>query len=535
VAKLNPFLSRRLRFAPKLAYAGLIGLFFWVAWRCYIPGQGFTYLLEFGDHQHARYLPELRAFNHYELPASYGYDGQFYAEIAIRPHLSDPVLARAVDSLPYRARRILFSWSAWVFGGGNPMRVANAYAVQSLAAWLLLSLLLLRWFPPAGWGNFFRWGCVLFSFGMCHSLRASLVDGPSLLLIAFGVALVEWRRPWMAAAVLGISGLARETNVLAGVALAPGENTTRAWIRSLLRAALVVAPILLWMWVLRRWLGSSGRGEGNFSAPFSGYVSKWCASMDGLRQAGSLRTTLGNLATLVALAVQVAFLALRRKWNDPWWRVGATFGALMAVLGTSVWAGFPPAAARVLLPMTLAFNILVPRGRRWWAVLLLGNLNLLASREVLILANQESYRLEGPGDLCMVEANGYRVGPVFDRRWYPPGHSLLEYWRWSDGPSSMAIRNPQPFALDADLSFRLRVRSARTITVLEGKRALWSGRVEPGGPGTEVDLPGLRLDPGDTLLTFSTPPPPGFMDGKTLGPVVFSVRSLVITLRGKLD
>ena len=105
--KLNPFLTRWLRFAPRLAYAGLVALFCWIVVRCYLPGQGLTYLLEFGDRQHSHYLPELRAINHFELPDSYGYDGQFYAEIAMRPHLSDPVLASAVDSLPYRARRIL--------------------------------------------------------------------------------------------------------------------------------------------------------------------------------------------------------------------------------------------------------------------------------------------------------------------------------------------------------------------------------------------------------------------------------------------
>jgi len=525
--------ARLLKFAPKLAYAGLLALFFWVAWRCYLPGQGFTYLLEFGSRQHARYLPELLAVNHYELPDSYGYDGQFYAEIAIRPHLSDPVLAKAVDSLPYRARRILFSWTAWLFGGGDAARVVNAYALQSLAAWLLLAILLLRWFPPRSWGNFFRWGCVLFSFGMCHSLRASLVDGPSLLLIALGIALVESRRPWMAALVMGISGLARETNVLAAVAVAPTGKSIPAWARFLARAALAVIPIVLWIWVLWLWMGSSGSGKGNLSAPFSGYLSKWGSSLDELRHERPFLTAPGNLATLVALSVQVAFLALRRRWNDPWWRVGAAYAALLAVLGTSVWAGFPPAAARVLLPMTLAFNVLVPRGRGWWVVLFLGNLNVLAARDVLVLANRESYRLEGPGDLCMVASTGYRVEPIFDRRWYPPGHSFLEFWRWSDGPSTMAVRNPQPFALDADLSFRLRVRSVRTITVLAGKRLLWSGVVQPGAPGTTVRLPGLHLDPGDTVLSFSTPPPPGFTDGGPLGPVVFSVRSLVITLRGR--
>ena len=243
------------------------------------------------------------------------------------------------------------------------MRAANAYAAQSLAAWLLLALLLLKWFPPAGWGNFFRWGCVLFSFGMCHSLRASLVDGPSLLMIAFGLALLEWKRPWMAAAVLGLSGLGRETNVLAGTALAPHEISAGAWGRSLARGALVLLPIAVWTWFVWRLLGSYKGGDGNFAAPFLGYFGKWRDSFRDLAHEKPFLTAPQNMATLAALAVQLAFFALRRRWSEPWWRVGATYAALMAVLGASVWAGYPPAAARVLLPMTLAFNILVPEGQ----------------------------------------------------------------------------------------------------------------------------------------------------------------------------
>jgi hypothetical protein len=534
VDNLNPFLTRWLRFGPKLAYVALIGFFCWIVARCYLPGQGFTYLLEFGDRQHSRYLPELRAINHFELPDSYGYDGQFYAEIAMRPRLSDPALASAVDSLPYRARRILFSWTAWAFGGGNPMRVMNAYAVQSLASWLLLSILLLRWFPPNGWGNFFRWGSVLFSFGMCHCLRASLVDGPSLLLIAFGVALIEWRRPWMAAAVLGLSGLGRETNVMAGVALAPHRSTGRAWVRFLARGAIVVLPIAIWMCVLWLCLGSTRGGSGNFAAPFSGYFGKWADSFRDLRHEKLFLTAPQNMATLVALAIQFAFLLLRRRWTEPWWRIGAAYAALMALLGASVWAGFPPAAARVLLPMALAFNILVPRGRRWWLVLLLGNLNVLASRDVLILPSRESYRIEGPRALRIVAATGHVVEPVFDRRWYPPEHSYLEFWRWSDGPSTMALRNPQPFSLNTNLSFTLRALSDRRITVLEGRRVLWDGVVHRGA-GTQVELPGLRLYPGDTVLTFATPQPPGFVDGDVRGLPVFNIRNLDIVLLGKAD
>ena len=62
----------------------------------------------------------------------------------------------------------------------------------------------------------------------------------------------------------------------------------------------------------------------------------------------------------------------------------------MIFLGAAVWEGYPGAASRVLLPMTLAFNILVPRGWKWWGVLLLGNLSVFATYDTLRAPARES-------------------------------------------------------------------------------------------------------------------------------------------------
>ena len=534
LADLNPFLRRCLRLSPRLAYAGAIAVFIWVAARCYIPGQGFTYLLEMGDRQNERYLPELRAMNHFELPDSYGYDAQFYAEIAMRPHLTDPALATAVDDLPYRARRILFSWTAWALGRGDPVQALKMYAVQSLVSWVALSALLLRWFPAASWGNFFRWGCVLFSFGMAHCLRASLVDGPSLLLLAAGMALVESRRPWLGAAILGVSGLGKETNVLAATVFAPTGNSGRAWARSAGRIALVALPIALWLWALERMLGTTSPGQGNFASPFSAYFAKWADSLGALRHEKPFLTAPQNIATLVALSVQACFFAFRRRWKEAWWRIGATYAVLMAILGAAVWAGYPPAAARVLLPMTLAFNLLVPKGGSWWLVLLFGNLNVLATPDVLRLPSPQSYRVVGPGDLRMVAATGQVVEPVFDERWYPPEHSSFEFWRWSDGPSTLSLRNPQRFALMVDIRFSLRANDVRSISITQDGRVLWQGLLH-NHVRAPVELRGIRLEPGDTVWEFATPRPGGPGHGVVRGPPLFNVRNMEIDVLSRAD
>jgi hypothetical protein len=70
---------------------------------------------------------------------------------------------------------------------------------------------------------------------------------------------------------------------------------------------------------------------------------------------------------------------LRWRPAERWWRVGAAFAGMMLFLSTPVWEGYPGASTRVLLPMTLAFNVLVPRTGRWLPILLAGNLTVAAS------------------------------------------------------------------------------------------------------------------------------------------------------------
>lgn len=87
------------------------------------------------------------------------------------------------------------------------------------------------------------------------------------------------------------------------------------------------------------------------------------------------------MLSLVALATQVVTLVSRPNWRNPWWRVGVAYIGLLLILGEAVWEGHPGAAGRVLLPMTFAFNILLPRNRWFWPLLILGNANMVFGLE----------------------------------------------------------------------------------------------------------------------------------------------------------
>ena len=339
---------------------------------------GCTELIAFGDRfEHTR-LPAVLAAPHAVHLDSPGYDGQWYAQLAVEPLLRNRDLDRALDTPQYRARRILFAWTAYVFGRGQPKLILRVYAVQNIVAWLLLAGILLRWFPPTSARNFAAWFGCLWGIGITFSFRFALLEGPSMVLITLGVWAMERQRPWLAAGILGAAGLGRETNMLAGVVLVDGiPRDWRAWATLAAKGLVVVVPMLGWFayvsWVFPR---ADGSVAGNFSVPLSGYVRQWIQTVSELYVDGWGTFARFSFAAMVGLTVQIGYLLWRREWGSAWWRVGAAYSVLMLVLGEIVWEGYPGAFTRVLLPASFAFNVLVVKSRWFWPLVILGNLSV---------------------------------------------------------------------------------------------------------------------------------------------------------------
>jgi hypothetical protein len=517
----------------------VVGFFAWSIAFFYIPGKGFTSLIGFGGKQHARYIPEVRQVNHYEAPDSGGYDSQWYVQIALRPNLSDPVLKRGVDSLPYRARRILFEWTAWLLGAGRPSAVMAVFAAQNIACWGLLALLLFRWFPPTDWQNVLRWSATLFSFGLIFSVRDALLDGPSLLVAACGMALIESGRLWWGAAVMGISGLGKDTSILCGAALPPPTGARgREWVGWVGRGAVLALPLLLWFAYIRLRVGHADDiGARNFAAPFAGLCRKLediTSSLLSERLLPLSSIPKLDAAVAVGLLAQFFFFAFRVRWRDAWWRVGAAYAALMMFLGDAVWENYPSAAARVLLPMTLAFNVSVPRrGKGWLVLLLVGNLGIFASMDLLRPPGRESFVVYGPKELRINPRDGSSIEAVFGaKNWWDPERSRWTYFRWSLGDSTIALRNPMPFAVLADIRFSVRAVEDRDALIsLSGKlirrEHLRAADVVP------VTLKGIRLAPGDTVLGFGSNRPPAFPGNGDPRRLTYMVRDFEIDVTGR--
>ena len=293
-----------------------------------------------------------------------GYDGQFYAQLALKPLARGTEIETALDNYAYRARRILFSWTAWCLGLGQPSWILQAYSFQNAIFWFLTAILLIRWLPPINAQNTFRYIACFFTLGLVNSFSRALLDGPSLFLIVLAAFLIETRRSWLGAATLGLAGLGKETNLLAVVSLlGPGKLRSNLNSQFILKSAIAILPFVLWFaYVLSssQFGNSENIGPRNFTLPFVGAFETFLLIIKEAGDEGFPPGTFLTLATLGSLLVQGIYLLARPKKNSAWSRIGIVFAILMLVLGPAVWEGLQ-AVPRVLLPMTIAFNILFSR------------------------------------------------------------------------------------------------------------------------------------------------------------------------------
>jgi len=367
---------------------GLVVVFLAAIARFYHPGTGFTALIAFppeGDFE----SEALKRVPHYQHPDYASYDGQFYAQRALDPLFRDPTTERGMDLAPYRARRILFSWTAYALGIGRPFWILQAYALQNVGCWLAVAALLTRWLRPVTGRGLALWIACLFSHGLLWSVRFALLDGPSLLLTMIAVVAVEAGHPLWSSGIVGLNALGRETNVIAVLAQ-PIPRALREWCRLPLVLAFAVIPTLIWLDFLRAiYRSTTLAGTNTLVLPGTGIVESWRAALlamtpgaDGLRDAMPA-------CMLLAISVQAAFVFLkRREYSKSWWRVAFGFALMFLLLDRSIVDPHNGGLTRVMLPLTFGFNILLarePRPTRFWSWFVAGNIHLLAAYYVLPL------------------------------------------------------------------------------------------------------------------------------------------------------
>lgn len=508
----------------RLALAGVAAVvaFLVLAGRFWHPYYGFTRWLQLDELDAAVAVRELRAQPVFVYPGENGYDGAAYVQIAFHPDLDSPELSTAIGNVPYRARRILGSAVAWLLAGGNPAYIANRYAALNVAVWLALALLLWRVLPVTDARGWVAWAGVMFSAGALHSVRLALTDLLGAALVTAALALAERGRGRAGLAALALSGLARETALIAVTGLWRGPwMAARPWALNAGRTVLVALPLLAWMGYVRWKAGPADQGLGNLALPVLGWVEKWgevCRIYVREPNFRWLNTT--TLFATIALTVQAAWLFRRPRLDQPWWRAGVTSAALMLLLGTAVWEGQPGAATRVLLPMSIAFAVLVVRERARWGWVAGGSLAVFSG--VLALWHVPHHADE-------LAAGRTRQGAYIIRLvdgWSGVERDARRAWAWAGTRGELMVQLPAAVRTEALVRLNMRALTARDVEIRDASGVRWRGHV--GGKLTAVEFAARVPADGRLRLIFESNAPPvsegAQSDARQLGFAVYDLR-----------
>jgi hypothetical protein len=121
----------------------------------------------------------------------------------------------------------------------------------------------------------------------------------------------------------------------------------------------------------------------------AGLVESWRAVMSTLSASNvPAAQAFGPACILLSVAAQAAFVFLRWRYADPWWRVACAYAVMLLFLDPVLVAPQTGAITRVMLPLTVGFNILLAQeasARRFWPWFAIGNLHLLTVLSVMPL------------------------------------------------------------------------------------------------------------------------------------------------------
>lgn len=342
---------------------------------------GFTYLIQFGEEIWGEHqIPEVKEARPYVRKKCSGYDGQFYAQIAIHPLLDAPELTSAIDQPRYRSRRILLPALAYVLGLGRTSWILQAYSLLNILFWFILFWLMARMVRPQTW---FAWMCIVLgvmgSTGVLESVRRALTDMPAAVLGLSSVLLFAKRRPAAGCGMLTASVLAKEPMALiSAVPLWPPRWKESSYYYLVGGVALAMLVVLAWHVYIRlalppdlTSLDDIAFSRSNITWPFWG-ILKAGLEIVALPLEKWRFNDFFFIPAVIASGGQVAFLFIYRKWNDPVWRYGILFAVLFFFLGDKLWFETRP-VFRTILPVTIAFFYLlatqpIRRKALWFAI-----------------------------------------------------------------------------------------------------------------------------------------------------------------------
>lgn len=366
------------RWAATLVVALVTGM---VLYKASLSG-GLTRFGGFGEKFSVNYIQSVFDAGAYVRPNSGGYDGQFYAQIATDPTLSDPDFQKAMDEPAYRSRRILLPLIAHLLAFGDAHRAIHIYCGLNILLWFGFAWFIWSWLKVDNARDFTRWVSCVLSMGIMDSMKYSLTDLPSMFAILLMIRYATTRPLGTAAGFLATVFL-KETNLLSLAALPNFDKKPKDLIWDTLRwgivGALTVTVFFLWYRYINEKFGVFHGVSGNFDWPFSSMIRGGIAAGIEVLSGNWDDRFIFRILAIVGFLFQFVWLLTQTKnFKDPLIRLGLVYGVLFVFLGDLVWWGYW-AVCRVALPMTIVFNLRYAPKRYFWLGMFLANLTVIHS------------------------------------------------------------------------------------------------------------------------------------------------------------
>jgi len=331
----------------------------------YDSQQGFSSLIQFDIQYQDRELPEVKALKPAIFSPS-GYDGQFYAQIALDPFLERPDLWTALDAPAYRSQRIFLPAVAFLIGLGRPAAVITAYALLNLVFWFLLVGGIVYYLKARTVRHYLCLAASVLTTGALISIERSLTDLPGTTLLFYAAALGSAS----ASIALSLAILTKPTSALFLLRFVwPPPKKIDDLKRGIGLIILALAAPILFEIYLFHVFGSVPGSGGNLGWPFKDLIhavlSNWQALsitpfQFNLRYVSNWEWKFFESLSLISMMVQTSYFIVWRNLNCVFWWMGAAFAILFVCL-TSVVLVEEIAFTRAILPLTLAFNLRLAR------------------------------------------------------------------------------------------------------------------------------------------------------------------------------
>jgi hypothetical protein len=321
----------------------------------YQQKDGFVQLICFGTNFTARELPEIRSAD-ISRNSPGGYDGQFYAQMALDPLLLRIAGTTVVDAPRYRSERPVLPMLSYLLGLGQTTYVLQVYAVLNLVFWYLLLAGLLWYLKAQSLRDYLCISAIMLGHGVLTSILRALTDLPAATFGFFGLTVDGLLGSFLITCAI----LTKPTALLFAI---PHLGSTISRKRYLYRWAIILLIPAAWMLYIRWVTPPEGNPLTNFNWPGLDVGRQIITFFQALAQFPIFSHGILNglsyvfdLASIFSLLVQVVYFAFHCNLRSIWWWVGAGFSIIFIFLSHNVMVE-QTAFVRAVGPLTIAFNL----------------------------------------------------------------------------------------------------------------------------------------------------------------------------------